>query len=303
MKELKKIGTDSIEYGDKRFDLKVDKSLVTKTALNDIPLLWKKDNKYIPVTAINRTLLEERHIDALVYSPNSVYEEIMLELVKSKAHHIFNISHMISLLEKYAPEYDKRYWSRELKFGLDQWNNIRNLKDYEISWVNFFLSKNVPLKRILHFSDEKLRYTISPLLDLNPGINILESIATLLKEVGHREKTAYSNIWDDLDVNSIMNNKELTSSNKLQVIRKNLYELRYPTIAKFRERMNEHMTNIPRSAGIDLRSDENFETPGMRLQADLRSKADIKELQKWLETQKPHLEKIIDIQKGNEGNG
>ena len=99
-----------------------------------------------------------------------------------------------------------------------------------------------------------------------------------------------------------MEDELLQSAQKLHLIRTRLFENRYPTISKYRKRLNEHLGNIPRSAGIDLRSDEDFETPGMKLQADLRSRADIEKLQDWLETQRPELEKIMDIQKGNGGN-
>ncbi|MEA2077516.1 MAG: hypothetical protein U9O95_05810 [Candidatus Marinimicrobia bacterium] len=302
MKQLKKIETDNIVYEDKRFDYKANKDLNIIKVPNSLPLFWEKDTKYIPVTSINKSSFKDQQVDALVYSSDSDYEEILLELLKSEDQNIFNISGLISLLENYAPGYNKQYWARELKFGLDQWNSIRNLIDYETSWIDFFLTKNVPLKRILNFSDRELRKTILLLLDLNPGINILESIANLLKEVARKKQTAVKTICEDFHIVDIVTNEKLTSSEKLQTIRKKLYELRYPTIAKYRERMKEHITNIPRTAGIDLHSDENFETPGMRLQADLRSRADIEKLQNWLETQKLHLEKIIDIQKGNDKN-
>jgi hypothetical protein len=296
---LQKIETDNIAWGDKRFKYKANKSISEKNTPNSLPLFWLEKGMLIPVLIKENISAEIQELNALVYPENITYEDVLWEIVSSEELNIFDIARTIGLLDAYVPSYNTEEWAQRLKIGLDLWAKIRDLKEIEDQWVSFFVHKNTPLKRVLHFTDNELRKMILPLLELNPGINILENIANLVVEVAHKEQVSISEIWTNLNISVILEDGLLQSTQKLQQIRRKLFEKRYPTIARYRKRLNEHLGGIPRSAGIDLRSDENFETPGMTLQADLRSRADIKKLQDWLETQKPELEKIMDIQKGN----
>ncbi|MEA3392778.1 MAG: hypothetical protein U9Q91_07340 [Candidatus Marinimicrobia bacterium] len=302
MKHLRKLKIDSIAKEDKRFDYKVLVGAVTKRSPNILPLFWAEGDRWIPVCVQDENYEGVSEINALTYWEDNSYEEVLWDILKADKLNVFDIAKVIALLEKYSPAYDKELWARRLKIGVDQWNNILGLSNFEIEWISFLLIKHVPLKRILHFSDPELRSLLRSIFTLNPGINILESIAGLLSEVAHRNKVSKERTWKKLNIPEILKNSELQSTLKLQTIRKKLYEERYPTITRYRKRMNELLTNIPRSTGINLRIDQDFETPGMRLQADVRSRGDIEKLQNWLEKQKTHLEKIIDIQKGNDKN-
>lgn len=302
MKHLRKIKTDSIVKDDFRFDYKALKGFVNKKSPNNLPLLWPKDKHWIPVCKLEEIPENISEIDAIIYWEDSSYEEVLWDILQADDVNVFDIANIIQLLEEYSPAYDKTLWTRRLKIGPEQWEYIRRLRNYEVEWIAFLISKHVPLKRIMHFSDHNLRVLLKPLLALNPGINVLEAIANLLSEVAHRNKVPVDTIWKELQIHDVMENSEMQSTLKLQNIRTKLYEVRYPTIARYRKRMNELLANIPRSTGIDLRADQDFETPGMRLQADVRSRGDIEKLQNWLEKQKTHLEKIIDIQKGNDKN-
>lgn len=302
MKQLQKIKTDKIAWADKRFDYKANKGVSEKKTPNIIPLFWTERGTLIPVLVKENIPANIHELYALVYLKNINYEDVLWDIIRSDELNIFDIAKVIGLLDIHAPSYNGKEWAQRLKIGADQWMKIRDLQDIEGKWISFFLRKNTPLKRIFHFSDKELRKMILPLLELNPGINILENIASLVVEIAHKEHISINDVWTNLKIGVILEDELLQSAQKLHLIRTRLFENRYPTISKYRKRLNEHLGNIPRSAGIDLRSDEDFETPGMKLQADLRSRADIEKLQDWLETQRPELEKIMDIQKGNGGN-
>jgi len=302
MKHLRKLKTDSIAKDDRRFDYKVLMGTITKDLPNTLPLFLAEGDRWIPVCVQNENYENVLEIDALTYWEDISYEDVLWDILKADNLNVFEIANVITLLKEYSPAYDKKLWAKRLKIGIDQWNNILELRHFEVEWISFFLAKNAPLKRILHFTASDVRLLLGPVLSLNPGINILETIAGLLSEIAHRDKVSRATIWDSLDIPEILENLELQSSLKLQNIRTKLYQVRYPTIARYRKSMNDLLVNIPRSAGIDLKADQDFETPGMRLQADVRSRGDIEKLQQWLEKQKNHLEKIIDIQKGNDEN-
>jgi hypothetical protein len=213
------------------------------------------------------------------------------------------MARLLNILDEHRPSVDKKTWSKILKISVDKWSLVKGLADYETIWQDYFIDKKAPVKRILHFSDTELRRTLQPLLGLNPGINMLESIAALVENITHRDKKKISVIWQELETESILSADDRSVQQKLKEIKDKLFGMRYPTIAKYRNELDEHLKTIPRAAKVDLRSDENFETPGMILQADLRSRRDIEILQDWLDKQKPELEKIMDIQKGKEGKG
>ena len=291
MKELKKINADNIDHGDKRF-IFLGESRVSEA---ELPVFYAEKDRYIPLKEYD---IFHGLIDAFVYSENSDVQEMIGDMLNNIDINMFEQARVINILDTLAENIDRNIWAKRFSINVTKWNETKALMTYETSWQEYLSDKKAPLKRILHFTDKTLRDTLSILLCLNPGINLLESIADLLTEIIHREKKDINEIWSLAGIPEILASDETAPQQKLKKIRDELYVLRYPTIARYRHNLNKHLQSIPRSSRLELRSDENFETPGMKLQADLRSRQDIEHLQQWLEEQKPALEKIIDIQKG-----
>jgi hypothetical protein len=297
MKELTKIPADKIDHSDRRFIYRVG----PRRSEWILPVFWEKDGQFVPVIEFRE--FDQKEIPAFIYRQDCDYEDILLDTLKSEELSAFDTARLMKILDEYGPSLDKKAWSKVLRVSIDKWDTIKGLADYETRWQDYFIDKKAPLKRILHFSDTEVRRTLQPLLGLNPGINMLESIAALMENITHRDKKEISVIWQELETDTILSADDRSVQQKLKEIKDKLFGMRYPTIAKYRNELDEHLRTIPRAAKVDLRSDENFETPGMILQADLRSRRDIEILQDWLDKQKPELEKIMDIQKGKEGKG
>jgi hypothetical protein len=297
MKELTKIPADKIDHSDRRFIYRVG----PRRSEWILPVFWEKDGQFVPVIEFRE--FDQNEIPAFIYRQDCDYEDILLDTLKSEELSAFDTARLMKILDEYRPSLDKKAWSKVLRVSIDKWDTLKGLADYETRWQDYFIDKKAPLKRILHFSDTEVRRTLQPLLGLNPGINMLESIAALMENITHRDKKEISVIWQELETDTILSADDKSVQQKLKEIKDKLFGMRYPTIAKYRNELDEHLRTIPRAAKVDLRSDENFETPGMILQADLRSRRDIEILQDWLDKQKPELEKIMDIQKGKEGKG
>ena len=296
MKKLKKIHSDKIDHGDKRFDYG------RQATGSDwvLPVFLEEGRRYVPV--IDSKSAQTGEINAFVYPADSVYEDILYDVIKNVDLSVFDKARVINHLDQYGRAVDKNKWAGLLRIGADRWNDLKELMAYGPVWQSYFTDKRAPLKRVLHFNDEKIRAALTGLLDLNPGINILEAIANLLKDMSRREDKDPDQIWQELKINELLSGEDIPSAVKLKTIRQRLFSERYPSIAKYRQKMDEQLRSIPRATGVEIHIDENFETPGMRLQADLRSAGDIEALENWLERQKEDLEKIIDIQKGKERN-
>lgn len=299
MREYKTIDSDSIDFNDKRFDYHDGYHDIETDKPNELPVFWKNGKRYIPVLLNKKIKKGSGVIHALVYSEDSTYESVLSDMLKlSQQHHHFDLAKFMRLLEKYAPDHNKEVWSKKMGIGKHQWDNIEILNYYEKNWKYYLISKNVPLKRILRFSNPDIRKLLDPLLEMNPGINLLESIATLLQDISIIKKISVGDVWKNSSLQQTLENEEMSSSQKLQEIRRSLYEMRYPTIANFRKQMSDHLNNISLSKGVKLRIDENFETPGMQISAEIRNKRDVDSFKKWLEAESKKLERIMDIQKG-----
>lgn len=299
MKELKRIKTNKITDKDRRFIYRshLDQNEGKNPA--ELPLLWDNGDSYIPVR-VSRFQLTEKEIDALVYTADTDYEAILMELIAGDTPGYFERAAIIGLLETHGEALDKKTWSRLLKINPGKWQDLRSLNEYESDWQMFLEEKKAPLKRILSFSDGDLRRVLSGLLEMNPGINMLESIAVLLVEIAGRDHMSLDAVWQGIP--EVNDEDDEPAAQKLRRIREKLTELRYPTISHYRNALNDHLKDISLPENAALYCDDNFETPGMRLQADLREKEDIEILRTWLNDHEKNLKRILDIQRGQNDN-
>ena len=295
MMQIKKLQKDMINFEDKRFYFKALPSTIQQKPSNTLPLFWEKTLS--PCAFIDPSSLE-REFYALLFPESYSYEEILHNLVRSEDLTVFDISQVLFLLEQHAPQHDKTSWAKQLGIGMNQWDDMLQLRDFNATWMTFLISKHAPLKKIMIFSDISLRNTLLPILSLNPGINILEQIAVLLKEIGHIQARSVDEIWQHLHLTSILNDVNLQSSLKLQTLRSVLFDTRYPHLSRYRKKQSERIKKLNVPPMIHISTDQNFETPGFHLAFHIQSASDLAITQHWLETNKNNLHSLIDEQKG-----
>ena len=288
-----------IDFGDKRFFYKAFQSTIPQRPSNTLPLFWERTLS--PCIFIDPSNLDEE-FDALLFPDSFSYEEVLIELLRSDDPSIFDISRLLHLLELHAPKHDKLSWSKRLNIGMNQWNDILALSDFNETWVQFLIAKHVPLKKIMIFSDGSLRNILSPLLSFNPGINILEQIAVLLKEIAHIQTTSVDDIWQKLQLSTILHDENLQSSSKLQSLRSILFDKRYPNISFYRKEQSTKIKELNIPSMIHVSTDQNFETPGFHLTFNIQSSKDLTIAQKWLKENNSNLLSLIDVQKGPVNN-
>ncbi len=309
MKQLQQVAIKDIKSNDKRFYFTAGKTFASTVKqaeiLFSIPVLWMYGDTWIPVVLpAEYDNYANTVIDAMVYSPDTSYEDVLWDLLRAEevAHdlNIFDISNIIRRLEEYAPNCDKKLWNLRLGIGAAQWQDIQSLQDYEAEWKQYFIKKHVPLKRVLTFSAAALRRQLKPLLPLHPGINVLESIAVLLQEIAHRDSDNIETCWNRCDLNAQLNNNSLPVAERINAIRTRLYRERYVTISEYQATLNQHMETLKLPSVVQLKTDPLFETPGLILRARLEKREHIDTLLNWLQISKAELEKIMDIQQGKE---
>lgn len=298
MKQILKLHSDNIDFLDNRFNFKVIANDFFTQSPNSLPLFWKHNNRFIPCTHFNFNN-DHFSFDALVYNGNTSYEDVLKQLIAYCDLTIFDISKILDLLETYSPSHNKIEWSALLSIPVKQWDKIKRLYSFPLQWQEYFISKNTPLKRILSFDDSLLREAVAVLLPLNPGINILEQISLLLKEISLRDEIPYETILERKNILEILQNDTLGIPQKLQSIRSTLFTERYPTISQYRLLLENKKTQLDKLKTLQISIDENFETPGIELKFIMTNMKDINNLEQWIKINKNTLSGILNFQKDN----
>lgn len=299
MKQVKKLQKDMVNFEDDRFFFKALSPSHPPLSANALPLFWEETMS--SCIWLDPNALDEEFY-ALLYSRSVSYEDILCDLIINEDLTVFDISNVIHLLESYAPTCNKYAWAKRLHIGYTQWEEFKSLKAFEKEWVVYFTNKRVPLKRILNFTDLLLRNTLLPLLTLNPGINILETILNLLKESAHRSHIPCDMLWKRFSIPELVNDADIAALQKLNVIHSLLFEFRYPSISRYRKEQEKRIKDLDMLPLIHFQVDPNFETSGLKLSLDVGSRDDLAKIENWLNKNKEVLISIIDVQKGLKEN-
>lgn len=304
MKQLKQVKTQEILQDNGRF-LFLRNQRKISVAFSGIPVLWAGPDGYIPVILpIPET--SDGETPALVYPADSTYEQVLSEqfeiLDALTDIHAFDIARLLALLERYVPGYNKRSWSRRLKIGEEQIPDYLALTAYQNEWEEYLRQKNVSLKRMLSFSPAAIRDVLSRLLGYNPGINILEQISLLLREIAGRDKRQISAVWDACIPQALFRDLEDNGKAIPEQVKQRLYEERYPLINAFQKRIGSQLQtlNIPESIQISL--DPLLEVPGISIRIRARSRAELENAQNWLDKNRYRLNTLIGISTLQEEN-
>jgi hypothetical protein len=297
MKQVIKLSPDMIDQNDNRFDLPAIKKIKHGVAPNTLPLFWKSEGAWVECTDEVYDQ-QAKEVSGLAFPVGTSYEEALRELCEYLELNIFDISRILHKLDEHVISCDRKTWSAFLEIPFTQWDKIKEINSMSLEWKIFFLSKNTPLKRILSFDDKELRQSLTEILTLNPGINILEQIAILIKEIAFRDQLSYSDIMSMEIIKTVQENDE-KSSLKLQTIRLILSEIRYPVISKYRAELNERSANLNKLKNLQIGIDSSFETNGIEIKYLMTNLNDIDNLQQWLENNKKQIERILELQKGD----
>ncbi|MDD3716615.1 MAG: hypothetical protein PHX07_05215 [Candidatus Marinimicrobia bacterium] len=292
MKCIQHVKASDILPDDGRFQFRKDAAL-RNLAGAFLPLLWKRSKGLLPVLIPGKLPPKNVMLDALIFSEDTAYEDILAECLKlaqiSGAPSYFDIANLLVLLDRHSPGYDRQIWAKRLGMGKEQLRDCRILSSYNAAWSDYFIQKKAPLKRILNFSLADLRETLEFLLPLNPGINVLENIATLLQEIARREGRDLHSCLQDCRKKE----PEANPEQEIDILRNCLYRRRYPGISAFEEDMKEMLAALKLPAGITVEMDLSAETPGITLKLKARDPETLQDAVHWLSENKEHLEEIL----------
>lgn len=292
MKRFQQVKASDILPDDGRFQIRKDEVLPHLAGVF-LPLLWQGREGLLPVLLPGPLTGKNEMLDALVFSEDTAYENILAECLKlariGGELSYFDIANLLDLLDRYSPDYDRQIWARRTGMGTEQLRDCRILSTYSAVWKDYFIQKKAPLKRILHFSPATLREELEFLLPRNPGINVLENIAILLQEIAKREDRDLCSFLQDCGIAE----PERNPARQIDILRNCLYRRRYPGISAFEEDMKEMLAALAPPAGITLETDLSGETPGITLRLKARDPEALRKVLRWLNENGKRVEEIL----------
>ena len=240
--------------------------------------------------------LSEIHVK--IYPEEKSAEELfkgsVLENTVNTELNIYEKCKIIQILNIHFPNFDKYYWQKLLKLPLDKkyGSTINSILQFPKEWMEFFIDKNVPFKRIMTFSKIKEIELLSKLLPLNIGLNKMEQIFQFLFEISKRDEVTVKSILDCINYETILKDPSIEKQNIVTILYDKLYNLRYPLQSEYLKKVDTKVKELKPINNIKIKYDKTFERSGINFILNVNSKNDLQNSIEWL---KNNTNKIVNI--------
>ena len=280
---------------------KLENSIINSGINNPITLL-QKQNELIVVHGFRRIEIAKKlnlsEIHVKIYPEEKSAEELfkgsVLENTVNTELNIYEKCKIIQILNIHFPNFDKYYWQKLLKLPLDKkyGSTINSILQFPKEWMEFFIDKNVPFKRIMTFSKIKEIELLSKLLPLNIGLNKMEQIFQFLFEISKRDEVTVKSILDRINYETILKDPSIEKQNIVTILYDKLYNLRYPLQSEYLKKVDTKVKELKPINNIKIKYDKTFERSGINFILNVNSKNDLQNSIEWL---KNNTNKIVNI--------
>ena len=280
---------------------KLENSIINSGINNPITLL-QKQNELIVVHGFRRIEIAKKlnlsEIHVKIYPEEKSAEELfkgsVLENTVNTELNIYEKCKIIQILNIHFPNFDKYYWQKLLKLPLDKkyGSTINSILQFPKEWMEFFIDKNVPFKRIMTFSKIKEIELLSKLLPLNIGLNKMEQIFQFLFEISKRDEVTVKSILDRINYETILKDPSIEKQNIVTILYDKLYNLRYPLQSEYLKKVDTKIKELKPINNIKIKYDKTFERSGINFILNVNSKNDLQNSIEWL---KNNTNKIVNI--------
>lgn len=280
---------------------KLENSIINFGINNPITLL-QKQNELIVVHGFRRIEIAKKlnlsEIHVKIYPEEKSAEELfkgsVLENTVNTELNIYEKCKIIQILNIHFPNFDKYYWQKLLKLPLDKkyGSTINSILQFPKEWMEFFIDKNVPFKRIMTFSKIKEIELLSKLLPLNIGLNKMEQIFQFLFEISKRDEVTVKSILDCINYETILKDPSIEKQNIVTILYDKLYNIRYPLQSEYLKKVDTKVKELKPINNIKIKYDKTFERSGINFILNVNSKNDLQNSIEWL---KNNTNKIVNI--------
>jgi ParB family chromosome partitioning protein len=289
MKNIQKIPLEQIDLRDETFsvnfmpDLQRLRSSIEEVGLIQPVLLREKGDRYQIVCGFRRTSvcheLGSPEIEARVFGEKEMHDLQLFSLslhdnmtargfntvekaiALDKLVHHFQIDPIV-VIETFLPFFSLEPHDKILKTYL----SLARMEDEVKSYIVKEEVSRSNIRMLSHFSSED-RMALLPLFSsLKLGENRLREMLTLLEEISRRDQTSIGGMVCRPEIKLILSQKELTSSQKTERLKKVLGDLRYPRMHRMEEGFEKKRKELELPSGLSLHHFPFFEGKGLRIE-------------------------------------
>ncbi|MBN2103937.1 ParB N-terminal domain-containing protein [bacterium] len=182
----------------------------------------------------------------------------------------------------------------------DLFQQLKRIRNYPKSVQQYFEQFDISLKKfyvfsILNAEALELAMQIAGRIGLRPVE--LSEIVTLITEIGKRESLSFKQVYNDLNLDPVIEEPELSRNAKVDLLKMKLKERRYPRLLDWQQRLEDMRKSMLLPSCVHVCWDANLETPGVLLKATFRSSADVDKTAEFIRNKKNRalFEKMFQI--------
>ncbi len=137
--------------------------------------------------------------------------------------------------------------------------------------------------RLLAKMSSEDRLALLPLLSrLRLGENRLREMLTLLMEISRRDRVRMKEILDRPDLQPLLSQENLTSTQRTERVKSVLLNLRYPKLRELEEEFEKRVKRLRLPEGVSLRPSPYFEARGLRMEVQFKSMEEYRSILSYL---------------------
>ncbi len=151
--------------------------------------------------------------------------------------------------------------------------------------------------RLLSKVSSEDRLALLPLLSrLRLGENRLREMLTLLMEISRRDHVRMKEILDRPDLQSILSQVNLASTQRTERVKSVLMNLRYPKLRELKEEFEKRVERLNVPEGVSLRPSPYFEGRGLRMELQFQSMEEYRSILSYLSqlADKEELKEMVE---------
>ncbi len=306
-----KISTNKIKSNSSKFNYhywnyssdKLNNS-IKYSGINNPIVLLQNQKELIPIHGFRRLEIAKKlnisDIPVKIFTDENNLENLFMEsVIENTINNELNIYEkckIIQILNNYLPDYNKNYWQKTLEIPLNEKNEkiINSILQFPKEWIEFFIEKNVPLKRIKTFTKIDNLELLTKLLPLNISLNRMEQMFQFLFEISQRDEITVKSILDIVNFEPILMDSTIEKQDTIKILYDRIYNLRYPLQSKYLEIVEKKVKELKINNNIKIQYDKTFERSGINFILNIKNKNDLQKSIEWL---KNNTNKITNITK------
>ncbi|MFQ6617553.1 MAG: ParB/RepB/Spo0J family partition protein [Fidelibacterota bacterium] len=159
--------------------------------------------------------------------------------------------------------------------------NLEEIADYPDTVKRYISEVKLSVKRALIFSgmsDEQKNYFIHLRDVLKIGINRLEILVRMSKEISKKVGKDIKSVIEESGINDIVKREDVESAVRYNRVFERLFQIRYPNLHEINRKLHRMRKELKIQPPVEISWDRNLETPGLKISFAFQSLEDLERI-------------------------